>query len=68
MWQIILVLMLILMGDYITIMGEDDNGNKYFVLYEKGKAYHYSKDKDGNITNADEYDGKNESLKKPYLI
>ncbi|PKP40884.1 MAG: hypothetical protein CVT96_07425 [Bacteroidetes bacterium HGW-Bacteroidetes-13] len=45
-------------GDYITIGIKDDYGNAYSVLYENGKAYHYSKDSDGNITKGDEYDGK----------
>nr|WP_262917481.1 RHS repeat-associated core domain-containing protein [Zunongwangia pacifica] len=45
-------------GDYITIGISDDEGNQvYSVLYENGKAYHYSKDKDGNIVKGDEYDG-----------
>lgn len=49
-------------GDYITIMGEDKYGNKYSVLYENRKAYHYSKDKYGNIIKGDEYDGSNEFI------
>ena len=44
-------------GDYITIGLSDENGNKYSVLYENGKAYQYTKDKDGNITKGGEYDG-----------
>lgn len=44
-------------GDYITIGINDDDGNKYSVLYENGKAYHYTKGKDGKITKGDEYDG-----------
>ncbi|MGB3468996.1 MAG: RHS repeat-associated core domain-containing protein, partial [Cyclobacteriaceae bacterium] len=49
-------------GDYITIAGQDDEGHKYSVLYENGKAYHYSVDQDGNITKGDEYDGENEFI------
>ena len=45
-------------GDYITIGINDDDGNKYSVLYENGKTYHYSKDKDGNVVKGDLYDGK----------
>lgn len=45
-------------GDYITIGIHDGDGNQvYSVLYENGKAYHYSKDENGNITKGDEYDG-----------
>ena len=46
-------------GDYIVIFGKDKEGHQYSVLYEGGKAYHYSQDKDGNITKGDEYDGEN---------
>lgn len=46
-------------GDYITIDKKDDNGNVMLsLLYEGGKAYFYSKDKDGNIVKGDEWDGK----------
>ncbi|RTQ49010.1 hypothetical protein EJV47_14620 [Hymenobacter gummosus] len=44
-------------GDYITIFLP---GSQYSVLYENGKAYHYSQDKDGNITKEGEYDGNSE--------
>ena len=46
-------------GDYITIGVQDKNGRTQLsLLYENGKAYFYSKDKDGNIKRGDEYDGK----------
>ncbi len=46
-------------GDYITIDKKDDNGNVMLsLLYDGGKAYFYSKDKDGNITKGDAWDGK----------
>ncbi|MGY3793778.1 DUF6443 domain-containing protein [uncultured Aquimarina sp.] len=51
-------------GDYITIGIEDNDGNKYSVLYENGKTYHYSKDSDGNITKGEEYDGKDNGFLK----
>lgn len=45
-------------GDYITLGINDNDGNQvYSVLYEEGKAYHYTKNKDGSITKGDEYDG-----------
>ncbi|WP_347923123.1 DUF6443 domain-containing protein [Pontimicrobium sp. SW4] len=44
-------------GDYITLGINDEEGNEYSVLYENGKAYHYSKDEDGNIVKGGEYDG-----------
>ena len=50
-------------GDYITIGISDKDGNKYSVLYENGRAYHYSKNKDGKIVKGDEYDGDSEFVK-----
>jgi hypothetical protein len=40
-------------------MGEDDEGHKYSVLYENGKAYHYTVDGKGKVQKGKEYDGKN---------
>jgi len=50
-------------GDYIIIYGQEMVGDKsvdFSVMYENGKAYHYTRDKDGNVTKGDEYTGKNE--------
>jgi RHS repeat-associated protein len=45
-------------GDYITLGINDKDGNQiYSVLYENGKAYHYSKDSKGGIVKGGEYDG-----------
>jgi RHS repeat-associated protein len=44
-------------GDYIVIGINDDDGNQYSVMYDKGKAYHYTKNKDGTLTKGSEYDG-----------
>jgi len=45
-------------GDYITIGIKDNKGKQiYSVLYEDGKAYHYTQDSKGNITKGNEYDG-----------
>jgi hypothetical protein len=49
-------------GDYIVIFGTESVEGKdvaFSVLYENGKAYHYTKDKDGKITKGEEYKGKN---------
>lgn len=51
-------------GDYIIIHGQDDDGNRYSVMYENGKAYHYSKDKKGNVVKGDEYDGQNKFIEQ----
>ena len=40
-------------GDYIIIFGQQEVDGKnvdFSVMYDKGKAYHYVKDKDGNLT------------------
>jgi RHS repeat-associated protein len=45
-------------GDYITIDRKDDKGNVMLsLLYEGGKAYFYSKDKDGNAVKGDAWNG-----------
>lgn len=45
-------------GDYITVDKRDKNGNIMLsLLYEGGKAYFYTKDKDGNVTKGGEWDG-----------
>ncbi len=45
-------------GDYITVDKRDDKGNVMLsLLYEGGKAYYYTKDKDGNVTKGDAWDG-----------
>lgn len=45
-------------GDYITIDRKDDKGNVMLsLLYEGGKAYFYSKDKDGNVVKGDAWNG-----------
>lgn len=49
-------------GDYIIIYGQDDQDHQYSVMYENGKAYHYSKDEKGNVVKGDEYDGKNKFI------
>jgi|GEM_PF-1168191 len=50
-------------GDYITIDKRDDQGNVMLsLLYENGKAYFYSKDKDGNVVKGDAWDGKDEFI------
>jgi hypothetical protein len=51
-------------GDYIIVYGQDEDGNRYSVLYENGKAYHYSKNEDGKITKGNEYDGENEFIER----
>ena len=46
-------------GDYITVDKKNKEGNVILsLLYEDGKAYYYSKDKDGNIKKGEEWDGK----------
>ena len=46
-------------GDYIVIDRKDEEGKVMLsLLYENGKAYYYSKDKDGNIVKGDAWDGK----------
>jgi hypothetical protein len=46
-------------GDYVTVDKTDDNGNVTLsLLYEGGKAYFYSYDKDGNIVKGSAWDGK----------
>jgi RHS repeat-associated protein len=42
-------------GEYIVINGGKDES----VLYENGKAYNYTKDKNGKIVRGKEYNGKN---------
>ncbi|WP_299273766.1 DUF6443 domain-containing protein [uncultured Psychroserpens sp.] len=45
-------------GDYVFVGIMDDNGDQVnSVLYENGKAYNYTKDKNGNITKGDLFDG-----------
>ncbi|MEO5562675.1 MAG: RHS repeat-associated core domain-containing protein, partial [Chitinophagaceae bacterium] len=51
-------------GDYVTVDKRDkDNNVMLSLLYEDGKAYYYSKDKDGNITKGTEWDGTDEFIK-----
>jgi RHS repeat-associated protein len=45
-------------GDYVFINSQDKDGNQYSVMYDNGKAYHYTMDENGNITKGSEYDGK----------
>ena len=55
-------------GEYIVIFGSENvvdvNGKtaqvEFSVIYEGGKAYRYSEDKDGNILKGDEYNGNND--------
>jgi len=50
-------------GDYVTVDKKDENGNiKLSLLYENGKAYFYSKDKNGNPVKGDAWDGKDEFI------
>lgn len=51
-------------GDYIIIHGADKDGNQYSVMYENGKAYNYTQDKDGNVTKGTVWDGKNEFIEQ----
>ncbi|MBR9914714.1 MAG: hypothetical protein GYB32_07795, partial [Algicola sp.] len=45
-------------GDYVFIGINNDDGDQiYSVLYDGGKAYHYTKDNNGKITKGEEYDG-----------
>jgi RHS repeat-associated protein len=50
-------------GDYITIDKKDDDGNIMLsLLYENGKAFYYSKDKEGNIVKGDAWDGEDKFI------
>lgn len=54
-------------GEYLVIHGTETvdgiNGTKvdlkFSVIYENGKTYHYTKDKEGNIEKGEEYKGGN---------
>jgi RHS repeat-associated protein len=50
-------------GDYVIVFGEQD-GHAFSVMYEGGKAYYYTMDKNGKATKGEQYKGKNSFINK----
>ena len=52
-------------GDYITVDKKNGNGSVFFsVLYEDGKAYNYTTDKNGNVVKGGEWEGTDDFIKQ----